>query len=83
MRPAETIKEGRGVRAGRREAVGDSGAGRSQGKGLKNGDSGQATRAKRTRNMLPMVVTLDVSRLSGWLNADAPCRDERGAYNAG
>ena len=24
-----------------------------------------------------MVVTLDVSRLSGWLKADAPCRVER------
>eukprot|EP00964_Phaeocystis_antarctica_P130687 scaffold94562_cov58-Phaeocystis_antarctica.AAC.4 len=24
-----------------------------------------------------MVVTLDVSKLSGWLNADAPCRVER------
>jgi len=27
-----------------------------------------------------MVVTLDVSKLSGWLNADAYCRVERGAY---
>ena len=25
-------------------------------------------------NMNCMVVTLDVSKLSGWLNADAPCR---------
>ena len=24
--------------------------------------------------MARMVVTLDVSKLSGWLNADAPCR---------
>ena len=24
-----------------------------------------------------MVVTLDVSKLSGWLNASAPCRVER------
>ena len=31
-------------------------------------------RAKRTPNIHSMVVTLDVSRLSGWLNADAPCR---------
>ena len=30
-----------------------------------------------------MVVTLDVSRLSGWLNADASYRAERKAYNAG
>ena len=31
----------------------------------------------RTWNMAPMSVTLDVSKLSGWLNADAPCRVER------
>eukprot|EP00964_Phaeocystis_antarctica_P079950 scaffold49868_cov57-Phaeocystis_antarctica.AAC.3 len=31
-------------------------------------------RAERTSNMLPMFVTLDVSKLSGWLNAAAPCR---------
>ena len=34
-------------------------------------------RAERTRNMDSMVVTLDVSQLSGWLNADAACRVER------
>ena len=27
-----------------------------------------------------MVVTLDVSKLSGWLNADAICWDERETY---
>ena len=30
-----------------------------------------------------MVVTLEVSRLSGWLNADAPCRAERRAMRCG
>ena len=30
-----------------------------------------------------MSVTLDVSRLSDWLNADALCRVERKAYHAG
>ena len=31
-----------------------------------------------------MSVTLDVSKLSGWLNADAYCRVEKGgAYDAG
>ena len=30
-----------------------------------------------------MVVTLDVSKLSGWLNAVADCRVERRAYDAG
>ena len=29
-----------------------------------------------------MFVTLDVSKLSGWLKADAPCRVERRAYDA-
>ena len=28
---------------------------------------------ERTLNMYSMDVTLDVSRLGGWLNADAPC----------
>ena len=31
-------------------------------------------RAERTLNMYDMCKTLDVSRLSGWLNADANCR---------
>ena len=31
-------------------------------------------RAERTKNMDVMSVTLDVSKLSGWLNADAHCR---------
>ena len=31
-------------------------------------------RAERTENMYPVSVTLDVSRLSGWLNAVALCR---------
>ena len=31
-------------------------------------------RSERTPNIHSMVVTLDVSRLSGWLNADAPCQ---------
>eukprot|EP00964_Phaeocystis_antarctica_P032604 scaffold18456_cov30-Phaeocystis_antarctica.AAC.1 len=30
-----------------------------------------------------MSVTLDVSKLSGWLNADADCRVARRAYDAG
>jgi len=33
-------------------------------------------------NMRYMVVTLDVSKLSGWLNADAYCRVEKRAYDA-
>ena len=42
----------------------------------------QGTRAERTSNMFFMVVTLDVSKLNGWLNAYACCRVERGAYDA-
>ena len=33
-------------------------------------------RAERTVNMFRMFVTLDVSKLSDWLNADASCRVE-------
>jgi len=34
-------------------------------------------RAERTRNMWPMSATLEVSQLSGWLNADAFCQVEK------
>ena len=44
---------------------------------------GGRARAERTRNIHSMVVTLDVSKLSAWLNADAPCRVERRACNVG
>ena len=30
--------------------------------------------------MVCMVVTLEVSKLSGWLNADAPCRESNGGH---
>ena len=35
-----------------------------------------SARAERTENIQPIAVTLDVSRLSGWLNADAYCREK-------
>eukprot|EP00964_Phaeocystis_antarctica_P100972 scaffold66509_cov49-Phaeocystis_antarctica.AAC.1 len=41
------------------------------------------SRAGRTRKMLLIAVTLDVSKLSGWLNAVALCRFETRAYEAG
>ena len=44
---------------------------------------GVRARAERTANMANMVVTLDVSKLSGWLNADARCRVERRACDEG
>ena len=40
---------------------------------------GVRARAERTRNIWCMFVTLDVSKLSGWLNAFASCRVERRA----
>ena len=40
---------------------------------------GARARAERTENIWRMVVTLDASKVSGWLNALAPCRAERGA----
>ena len=44
---------------------------------------GGRARAKRTENMPYMVLTLDVSKLSGWLNLYAICRVERRAWNVG
>ena len=41
------------------------------------GCEGYTACAERTWNMTFMFVTLDVSKLNGWLNADAPCRVER------
>ena len=38
---------------------------------------GGRAREERTLNMDCMFATLDVSRLSGWLNADAPCRESK------
>ena len=35
---------------------------------------------ERTPNMFPMSVTLEVSKLSGWLNALADCRRSNGGY---
>ena len=67
-----------GVRAwGGSDACGVHGKGPTQGLG------GHRARAERTRNMAHMVVTLDVSKLSGWLNADADCRVEERACDAG
>ena len=35
---------------------------------------------ERTQNMTRMVVTLEVSKLSGWLNAVACCRESKGGH---
>ena len=72
---------GRGVRIGRR---GSWGVGQLWGA---SGALAERTRlegcgsrfcaAERTANMPAMVVTLDVSKLTGWLKAAALCRDRR------
>ena len=59
-----------------------SGGGASSVKGASQlrrvaGQAGGA-RADRTSNMDRMVVTLDVLKFSGWLNANAACRVKRG-----
>ena len=63
-------------------ALGGGDASGIHGEGATQGLGGRA-RAERTANMLFMFVSLDVSKLSGWLNADAPCRFERRACDAG
>ena len=52
---------------------------RGDGRGLVGRKRCGMAGADRTENMLTMFKTLDVSRLSGWLNADACCRVERRA----
>ena len=70
------------MRTWRREGgAGDRGASSAQGRRLDcrfGGGHGE----ERTSNIWPMFVTLDVSKLSGWLNADASCRVERRVYDA-
>jgi hypothetical protein len=60
-----------------RHTRGIHGDGPTQGLGAKG------TRGERTLNMLSMVVTLEVSKLSGWLKAVADCRVEGKACDAG
>ena len=75
------------------EKQGEVRAGRWGGRGGNGGASGvqgkvrlqveRRARTERTLNMFIMPVTLDVSRFSGWLKADASCRVEKGAYKPG
>ena len=60
-------REGAGRRRCKRHA-----RGRPDPQGL-----GVRARAERTVSMAPIVVTLEVSKLSGWLKAVARCRVER------
>ena len=71
------------VRPGGREGVGWQRRRRHARGGSDSRLWGGRARAERTRNMAAMSVTLDVSKLSGWLNALASCRVERRACDAG
>ena len=58
------------------------GASRAQGGPTTMKAEGRA-RAERTPNMFCMSVTLDVSKLSGWLNAVTLCRVQREGIDEG
>jgi hypothetical protein len=75
----ESIKRAATGGAGRREGVGAAAAQAAcrQRTRLWSGLAG--ARAERTPNIWLMVVTPDVSQLSGWLNAYDCCRVEREA----
>jgi hypothetical protein len=62
---------------------GASGYACTRGKGPTQG-LGARARAERTPNIMYMFVTWDVSKLSGWLKANAvPCQVEGRACDAG
>ena len=72
------------VRAGRRERVWGSGSASGvhvEGPAVKAGRARAC--AERTANMENMLVTLEVSKLSGWLNVYADCRVESKTCDAG
>ena len=73
------------LREGRREAAGDCGARSVQARARLQiiGGRARGRAEERTRNISLMVVTLEVSKLSGWLNADAPCRESKGGHPLG
>ena len=60
----------------------DRGAGNAQlqrgGPDCRLGGGQRGRGEERTWNMVYKVVTLDVSKLSGWSNADADCRESNG-----
>eukprot|EP00964_Phaeocystis_antarctica_P140127 scaffold104919_cov27-Phaeocystis_antarctica.AAC.1 len=77
---AEGIRSGCGAscgfRGGRRRAT----AAHAACRGGLNCNLGAGHGEERTPNMLRMSVTLEVSKLSGWLNADAACRESKGGH---
>ena len=68
----------RGIRVGRWGAADDRSA-RSVQEGL-DCRLGVGHGEERTMNIRYMAVTLEVSKLSGWLNADAACRESKGEH---
>ena len=62
-----------------REAAGDRGA-RSLQERARLQIGGRGHGEERTQNMESMFVTLEVSKLSGWLNTDATCRGSKGGH---
>ena len=67
---------GRGASVGQRQRL-------RHGEGSDSRLWGGRARAERTKNMKRLSQTLDMSKLSGWLNAPAYCRVERRACDAG
>ena len=77
-----------GVRCGARCGPGAGGRGpaaahhehhaRGEGPAVKAGEARAC--AERTQNMKCMSVTLDVLKLSGWLNAVTYCRESKGMH---
>eukprot|EP00964_Phaeocystis_antarctica_P164694 scaffold143289_cov87-Phaeocystis_antarctica.AAC.1 len=69
-------------RTGRPEAAGDRGA-RAACRGGLDCRLGAGHGEERTKNMPYMFVTMEVSKLSGWLNAYAACRESKGEHIRG
>ena len=63
--------------------MGWAGRWRKQQEGPKTVEAEGKARAERTLNMDCMFVTLDVSRLSSWLNFCACCRVKGGSIGGG
>ena len=81
------VCDAEGPRGASREAGGPvvwaAQKGHARGNGPTQGLGAKGTRGERTYNMKLMVVTLEVSKLSGWLKAYACCRVEGRACDAG
>ena len=67
------------LQGGRRQMAGDGGARSVRGSARLQIESRECGE-ERTLNMCCTFVTLEVSKLSGWLNADATCRESKGEH---